>query len=147
MSSLSTLLKREGISITPYSLLPGSTPIGETAQLGNAEVTYRQDDEVLTIILYRRLIPSRGLGNAFAEMKWLLEFIRRRMPEIKKLVTTAMRVKHADGVAVPSPEKLLMFYKQYFNAEDDGYVDGQQWLKLEMTGQLAGQQLQQGKQQ
>ncbi|AZZ91012.1 hypothetical protein EUZ85_09870 [Hahella sp. KA22] len=132
MYPLSNILAREGIPTRPYSLLPGTRPIGETACFQHAEITYRQEEDVLTIILYRRLQRTKGLGNAFAEMRWLLDVIRRHAPDIRKLVTTAMRIEHEDGGPVPSPDKLLTFYKRYFNAIDDGRRDGQDWLKLEL---------------
>jgi len=131
MYPLSKLLALTGIPISPYSLLPGTTPIGETARIGNAEITYRQKNELLVIILYRSLSRPQGLANVFVEMKWLLSFIRNNVPEITRLATTAMEMEHEDQGSVPSPEKLLRFYKRYFNAVDDEFRDGQKWLKLE----------------
>ncbi|OZG72634.1 hypothetical protein BTA51_13980 [Hahella sp. CCB-MM4] len=137
MSPLSELLSREGVPIYPYTLSPGSRPIGETAILSNSEITYRQDAGTLIIILYRSLSRPSGLANAFMDMKWLLNFIRHRAPDIRTLATTAMAIEHLDGGAVPAPDKLLKFYQWYFNAVDAGCRDGQQWLRLDLPREQA----------
>ncbi|MEJ2044093.1 MAG: hypothetical protein P8X74_14915 [Reinekea sp.] len=130
MSSLTETLLLHGIQIKPYSLLPGTTPIGETAVIDHSEITYRQEGNQLTVILYRRLKRVPGLGNAFKEMKWFINFIRTHVSEIKVLYTTAMNIDEEDSLPALPPEKLTCFYQRYFNAIEAYYLDDQLWLKL-----------------
>jgi hypothetical protein len=90
-----------------------------------------EEDDTLTVVLYQRIGPRKGLGNPFRDIIRFLEFLRQEDLGVKKvraLIKPSLRRREEDL----SLERMKRFCMDYLGGRPVPGDWGDEWLCLDL---------------